>query len=489
MTALLTAFMLCAAMSLTALAEGETDLPGGTIAAATDRITETDGSITVNAPAPGQKYTLYRIFKADMGQNDAITYNNDGNALADNAYFELNDNGFVVAKNGIEDDFAKDAEARAWAESVGTQVGGEITAADGTEVKWTGLEYGYYYVKSTLGAFIGIGSANKAGTINEKNSSPSVDKEITGIKDSGNAESGCVFDATDVAEITDPGHGVKEQAIAQEGDTISFKLTVVIKPGASNYVISDTMSNLNIISSSIRIGGDAIDGNTKVDAEGTVVSDRADTFSIKLSQDYLNTITADTDLVITYDAVLNVSAAVANSANVNMVTLTWGDNLTSNKSEDSAKVWTAEVNVKKTAETESGSPLSDAGFKLKKGNLYYKKTESGVTWVTEEQADEFMTGQDGQLSTTFTGLANGSYTLVESRVPDGYNKLADTDVTIINNNVELSNLSQTVSVINKAGTALPSTGGIGTTIFYITGMILVIFAGVMILVHRRTDKE
>ena len=73
--------------------------------------------------------------------------------------------------------------------------------------------------------------------------------------------------------------------------------------------------------------------------------------------------------------------------------------------------------------------------------------------------------------------------------PDGYNKLADTDVTIINNNVELSNLSQTVSVINKAGTALPSTGGIGTTIFYITGMILVIFAGVMILVHRRTDKE
>ena len=81
--ALWIAVMLCMAMSLTAFADGETTA----VSPANDRNTETDGSITVNSPVPGQTYTLYRIFKADVGQNDAITYNNGGQPLADNVYF------------------------------------------------------------------------------------------------------------------------------------------------------------------------------------------------------------------------------------------------------------------------------------------------------------------------------------------------------------------------------------------------------------------
>ena len=63
---------------------------------ATNRTRETDSSVTVSNPSSGQTYTLYRIFYADMGANDAITYNTNGAALADNNYFELNANGFVV---------------------------------------------------------------------------------------------------------------------------------------------------------------------------------------------------------------------------------------------------------------------------------------------------------------------------------------------------------------------------------------------------------
>ena len=476
--ALWIAVMLCMVMSLTAFAE---------VSPANDRNTETDGSITVNSPAPGQTYTLYRIFKADMGQNNAITYNNGGLPLADNAYFELNASGFVVAKAGVTEDFAKDAAAREWAESVGTPVGTAITANSGTEVKWSGLEYGYYYVKSTLGAFIGIDSANKEGTINEKNAMPSIDKEITGVKDVGNAASGCVFDATDAAETTDPGRGKNEQAIAQAGDTVSYKLTIAVKPGASNYVISDTLTNLKIVASSFMVDGAAVDGNAKIDGSGTAITDQAGAFTIMLSQSYLNSITAETELVVTYDAVLSTSAAAASGTNVNRAVLTWGDNPTANHSEDSAKVWTAEVDVMKT--TDAGSPLSGAGFKLKKGSLYYKKTAAGITWVAEDEADEFTTGDDGGLSEKFTGLANGDYTLVESTVPDGYNKLGDTPVTILDENTEAENLSQVISVVNNAGTVLPSTGGIGTTVFYIVGAALIIGAAFMMLIGRRTEEE
>ena len=457
-----------------------------------DRTKETDGSIEVTGTIAGQTYTLYRIFKADMYSADstAITYNTDGAALADNAYFELNDNGFVVAKSGLADDWAKDAAARTWALANGTAVGTAITTtADGDEVKWTGLEYGYYYVTSSLGAFISVDSANKEGVINEKNSKPSVDKSITGVKDSEDKDSGSIFDATETSETTDPGNGVDEQAIAQKGDTVSYKLVITIKPGAKNYVISDSMTNLKLVASSFKVGNAAIAGNAKVDAAGTTITDKASTFTIKLAQSYLDTITEETTLEITYDAKLDASAAVANEANPNTVTLTWGDNPQANKSEDSAKVWTAKVNVLKRAESSSGEALKGAGFKLKKGDLFYKMTTDGVTWVAEADANEFFTGDDGKLTTEFTGLANGSYTLVESTVPAGYNKLDDTPVTIADSDVTLDNLAQTINVINNAGSVLPSTGGIGTTIFYVIGAILVLGAGILLVTRRRMSAN
>ena len=456
MMALALAMVMTLAMGITVFAD---------VTPQSDRTKETDGSIEVTNTVAGQTYTLYRIFKADMydpANSDAITYNTDGDALADNAYFELNDNGFVVPKSGVTTDWAMDADARAWAIANGTAVGQPIvTTADNEEVKWEGLEYGYYYVTSSLGAFISVDSANKAGVINEKNSKPDVDKSITGVKDSEGEDSGSIFDAELTEEKTDPGKGVDEQAIAQKGDTVSYKLVVTIKPGAQNYVISDTMTNLKLVASSFKVGGAAISGNTKVDATGTTITDEASTFTIKLAQSYLDTITEDTTLEITYDAKLDASAAVADEANPNTVKLTWGDNPEANKSEDSAKVWTAKVNVLKTAESESGTPLAGAGFKLKKGELFYKMTDDGVTWVAEAQADEFTTGADGKLTTEFTGLANGSYTLVESTVPKGYNKLADTPVTINEDDVTVENLAQTINVVNNQGTELPSTGGIG----------------------------
>ena len=88
------------------------------------------------------------------------------------------------------------------------------------------------------------------------------------------------------------------------------------------------------------------------------------------------------------------------------------------------------------------------------------------------------------------GLAAGTYTLVETEAPSGYIKGADTDVRI-NKTVDETTLSVTalstnaVTVINTKGAELPSTGGIGTTIFYTAGGLLVLGAVVLFIVKRR----
>ena len=89
----------------------------------------------------------------------------------------------------------------------------------------------------------------------------------------------------------------------------------------------------------------------------------------------------------------------------------------------------------------------------------------------------------------FTGLKDGTYTLVESTTPDGYNTAADYTFTIAGNNYTQTNLEQSTTVVNESGTELPSTGGIGTTIFYILGAILVIGAGVVLVTRRRMNVQ
>ncbi len=461
----------------------------------------TSGSITVNPNYEGQTYTLYKLFDAKMSYGEdgtlkAVTYQLPSGKTeddlvytdtegAEHQWFELNDNDNVVAMSGVEAEWAKDANAIAWAKSFGTAEGSAITAASDNDpdVQWTGLDWGYYFVTSSLGSFIGIDTDNPDVTIKDKNTPPSIDKSITGV-----AGVDVAFVATETEEIADTGEGAKEQAIAQIGDTVSYKLVVNVQPGGQDYVITDTLTNLKIKADSFKVDGAAISGNTKVDATGTTITDGASTFTIKLAQTYLDSLTAAAELEITYDAVLDVSAAVADEANPNTVVLKYGTN-PDNKSEDGAKVWTAKVGVEKKAESETGDPLPGAGFKLKKSDTeFYKWDETaGVTWVEEASADEIFTGEDGKLTQEFKGLKTGTYTLVESTVPEGYNKLEDTSITIANEDVDADNLAQAPVVVNKAGSVLPSTGGIGTTIFYILGSILVIGAGVLLVTKRRMD--
>lgn len=152
--------------------------------------------------------------------------------------------------------------------------------------------------------------------------------------------------------------------------------------------------------------------------------------------------------------------------------------------------------------------------------LYYKwdTTNNVVTWVATG-GDDFITNAQGKLTTQVRGLDQGTYYLEETVAPEGYNLLdAAVEVTIkathttegtadkvtyssstgaaISDGVvdltEDANAKQpvaTVQIINNSGAVLPSTGGIGTTIFYVVGSIMVVAAGVLLITKKRMSRE
>ena len=91
----------------------------------------------------------------------------------------------------------------------------------------------------------------------------------------------------------------------------------------------------------------------------------------------------------------------------------------------------------------------------------------------------------------------GTYWLKETEAPKGYNKLAAPIKIVIEQNTDgtktIKNAKgeaiEKVEVENKSGSLLPSTGGIGTTIFYIAGALLVLAAGVVLIAKKRTDSK
>jgi LPXTG-motif cell wall-anchored protein len=142
--------------------------------------------------------------------------------------------------------------------------------------------------------------------------------------------------------------------------------------------------------------------------------------------------------------------------------------------------------------------LAGAGFVIQNSqNKYYKlttETTGGVTtnvveWVDSiDDATEYTSDADGKV-TAFTGLANGTYTLIEKTVPKGYNKAADSTFTIVEKDYTAGNLEQATEVVNNGGAELPSTGGSGTTMLYIIGAILLVGAGILLVTRRRMNSN
>lgn len=449
-------------------------------------------TITVDHTTKDQTYTLYKLFDATVNANragqtdsnsstevetDGINYtlpsdkslekeytytDSAGNThtVKGSTWFKLDSGGDVVIKDStaqaaITDD---NADFAAWAKAFGVKISTITPDTDGGEVKWTGLAEGYYFITTTTGSLVTVTSIAPNAIVMDKNTVPTVDKKITGA-----------------SNVTEGG----KQALAQIGTDVTYTATVTIGKGSKNVKFHDKMTEgLSLKKDTIEVNGNGITSN-----EYTVLetADEGDTFTIK----FADGIADGTVITITYKATITQDAVTKKE---NDATVTYGDNNTST-TESKTEVYNAKIAVLKfDGEKANGKYLSGAGFKLKNSDgKYYKLSGTEVSWEKEEtDGDEHTSDKDGNVQ-AFIGLPAGKYTLVETTTPAGYNTADDTEIEVKADDYTPANLAQTAEIENKTGTVLPSTGGIGTTIFYAVGALLI--AGSVVLFTRKRRQH
>lgn len=452
--------------------------------------TTTTGSITIKNAIEGTTYTAYKIFDLDYVEATTTTkasyaYKADANwkafvtgSGAGVAYVEYNEKtGAVTAKDTFDKEqapaFAKAALAYAKDNS---GITGVTAAADTNgKVEFTGLALGYYVVDTPMGALCVLDSTAPSVTVNEKNEVPSVEKKV---------KAGSSYEATNTAKI---------------GDTVEFKTEINVKKGAANYVLHDKMdAGLTLDSSSIKVtveGADVTADATKYTIKTTDMTHSDCTFEIVFADAYVAGL-ADKTIVVTYNATLNSNAVVGGTGNKNDTYLKYGND--NNTTHGTTTTYTYEFDIVKT--NEENQLLEGAVFSLyasEEAPTPMNLVAAGSTGVyrlpTKDDAATVTTFTAGKV--TIQGLANGDYYLEEITAPKGYNKL-DHRVKITINNADLkANTTENtytdggVKVENKAGTVLPGTGGIGTTIFYLIGGGLMVAAAVLLIAKKRMENK
>ena len=258
------------------------------------------------------------------------------------------------------------------------------------------------------------------------------------------------------------------------------------------YKLTDTLSKgLTMDTGSVKvlIGGEDVTENENV----TVIAGANElivTFNMLNFQDKVGQ-----EIKVTYEASLNEDAVNGVLGNPNEVELEYSndpqDQTSTDTTTDEEKVHTAAIKVLKFEEGYEDKVLSGAKFVLKNGEgadgTYYKLVDGKITWVDNiEEADEKTTNAEGIVE--FKGLKNGTYYLVETEAPEGFNKLTDPiEVTIdYENQTEIE--FQEAKVANSTGVELPGTGGAGTTLFAVLGGGIILVAA-FCLIKGKSKKE
>ena len=466
-------------------------------AMATQEGTLTGGSITINDAVPGQIYKAYQLLYLESYNKDAGAYAYKANSAweawlkTQTTYVSFDAQGYVTWVEGADAAaFAKLAQVEA-AKMTADATATAPAAAEGktySTVTLDNLKLGYYLVDTTLGTLCSLDTTNPDVVMEEKNEVP------TNVKT--------------VEEDSTGNYGEKNDA--DIGQTVNFKSTITAQAGAENYVFHDTMSAGLTYTG---VTGITLNG-TEVDASNdTVVSTGLTdgcTFEVRFTQAFCDTLKANDQIVISYTATLNENAVIAGAGNPNESKLSYGDSSVAggdhNVTPPSETItYTWDLDVLKYANGVESNVLADAQFvllnsaKTKVATIVNGKVtgwadvpaavEGTITWPANTV---LTTGANGKIE--IDGLDADTYYLREFKAPDGYNKLAtDVDFTISGaTEGEGGTLTYTTPVIkvnNQSGTELPSTGGIGTTVFYVVGGLLVVGAFILLVSKRRVGAE
>ena len=471
-------------------------------------------TITINNVSKGHTYEAYQIFGGDLYKGDGATtptlsnirwgdgvtaFTYDGESDAAKIAEKLSGQAF---DSETANDFAKEASKH-----LATVAKSKESTSNTVEL--TVDDPGYYLVKDKDGSQDSKNGAytrfmlqvTGAESVEVKNDVPTVEKKVKETNDS-------------TGETTD----WQDAADYDMGDIVPFQLTAELpKKRVDDYdhyyvEFTDTLS-----------AGLTFKEITKVTADGTTLnenqykktvtknSDDTTTLSIVITDvKAVANITKDENkVVVEYNAELNSNAVLGSAGNPNSVELTYSNNPnatgdgtskpanTGKTPKDTVKVFTYQTIINKV--DQDGKPLTGAEFTLVKKNK--DGSTKNVDVVKNAEGTSF----------TFKGLDAGKYVLKETKTPDGYNTIKPIEFTIDADydkeadDPQLINLSGDVKsgeakfdaneadgslkadIVNRKGSLLPSTGGMGTTILYVIGSILVLVAAVLLITKKRMD--
>lgn len=431
------------------------------------------GSITIDGTVSGETYTIYKLFDLDSYDAASKTYSYTVESAWENFFKTGVGKDYITLTNGHPTwtegadaaAFAKAALAWAKTNNIGHT---DQTSATSTNVTFSNLKLGYYLVDSSLGALCGLNTTNPDATIKEKNGQPTIEKKVK------NHNNDWVDENT-----------------AKIGDTVEYKVEIKVADGAQKYTVTDTMSKGLTFNS----------GSLKVTANGAQTTNYTLTptengFTLELPESYVSTLTKGTVIIVTYNATLNKKAVIDGDGNTNEVTLSYGNHQSTVPSKVTTKSYQFDL-VKVDGAT--NKLLDGAEFELADGNtkLSFVKDDDGnyrVAAAGEDGATTTIAVTGGKVN--IYGLAGKTYTLTETKAPDGYNKLVTSETV---NLADGSKAPATfdadvykdggVVVKNNAGTVLPSTGGMGTTLFYVIGGGLMVAAVVLLVTKKRMEHK
>ncbi len=495
LTSLLLALVMVFALAVTVAADGTTGTTG-------------TGSITISNAAKGETYTIYKLFDATVSEDGkSIAYTG---TVPDSlkTYFTADENGYISAtpdaKDGANMSEGLKTALKAWTANA---TAAATAKSDGSALNFKGLKYGYYVVTTTQGnQVISVDSTMPDVTIVDKNSSAP-----EGLRKTASSNDVSIGDTVTytVRFKTSNYYGAGEDA----KEIVSYNI---------EDTLPDFLSDVKV--TSIIVDNDGNDTTTDDRADVTdqfakkkIVIDWYDEANSKFLYNNGATVT------ITYTAKVTEKAAIDGNGNTNKVTVTWttknGTVPGPGELKQEETIYTYAIALKKV--NNKGTALPGAVFQFPfyvqttpdaNGAYIYAGTTPG-----EGLTNQITTPDSGVI--VVKGVKSGTYEIKEVTAPAGYNKLTapvtveavktsqtSTHTTVyldengnttntqtektIEVNVDIETIAATaVVVVNKAGTELPSTGGMGTTVFYVLGAVLVVGAGVLLVTKKRMSQS
>ena len=484
-----------------------------------------DGTSTISVKnGDTHTYGVYQIFTGELSDNKLINVKWGLNAASSYGKGDKVDESILNELSALKDntDTEKLNTIKTYANLTGN-VFGTVSAQNPLTVP-----NGYYLIKDNQ-SYVGKDDAESTYIvkvvgqnveIERKAVKPTVDKQV---QDETNDNT--ITDTTSDPTLSDGWGETADHAI---NESFKFKLIATL-PASNDYDSYDkyTVKFTDIMSAgvtfekidSVKVDGVTLDANAYV-INGVKRDDAGKTWTITISD--LKTINGvnlkdGAEVIVEYSAHLNENAKVNYSTgttdNKNTVYLEYsnnpnvsGDGEFGKTTEDTVWVFTYGVNnTKYDATNNPRTPLAGVGFtlydskdqpvKLVLKDGYYYPAPNGQA---ENVVTEMTSAENGQFN--IKGLDVGQYTLKETNVPTGYNPCEDKTVIIQASHSESqdgssatttlsSNSTTSFKIENKKGSTLPETGGIGTTIFYIVGVVLVLGAGVLLVTKKRMNAD